>query len=120
MKVHISPLTMEMEEFSYIEGTVTNITLWPASKSEVASVLDNNSDLADFIMSNVKGPPYLVYVSLNREPPDDPDSYILSAQVKDNIIAMPSTPCHGRIIIKQQTVQEKFFQISSDHDPVIR
>ena len=119
MKVHISPLTMEMDEFSYIEGTVTKILLWPASKYEVASILNNNTDLADFIMSKVNGPPYLVYVSLNREP-DDPDSYILSAQVNDEIIAMPSTPCHGRIIIKQSTVQEKFFQLSSDYDPVIR
>lgn len=110
MRAQISPLTMEKDEFAYIRGTVTETTLWPATRDEVAAVLNNNSELAEYVLSNVRGGvSYIVYVSPDRQP-DDPESFVLSAQVRDPFVTLPGTPCHGRIIIKERTIEEKFFQ----------
>ncbi len=110
MKAQISPLTMQKDEFAYIRGTVTETTLWPATRDEVAAVLNNNHELAEYVLSSVRGGvSYIVYVSPDRRP-DDPEGYILSAQVRDPFVTLPGTPCHGRIILKEKTIQEKFFQ----------
>ena len=112
MEVRISPLTMDKDEYANIRGIVSNASTWPAKKEEVVHLLDNNNELANYFLSNINGPPYLVRVSLDRKT-SDPDSYVFSSRIDEEFIVMPYTPCHGRIIIKQNTIKDLFFPNTS-------
>ncbi|MCA1916239.1 hypothetical protein [Methanospirillum hungatei] len=108
LKVQISPLTLDKGEYAYIRGTVTTIGQWPASRNDVVYMLNNNSELADYLLRYIDGPPYIVEVLLDKQE-DDPNSFIIVGDDPGNVSVQPATPCHGRIILNQKSVQENFF-----------
>jgi hypothetical protein len=108
MTVHVSPLSFGKEEYAYLEGTITDVTPWPVTREGVVLLLNNNSALADFYLSQIKSPPLIARVTLTTIP-GHPDTLEKSGQAPARFTVHAAAPCQGQILIRQQKVYEKFF-----------
>ncbi|UUX93156.1 hypothetical protein [Methanoplanus endosymbiosus] len=107
MKAQITPQNMDMEEYTYIKGTVTGISSWPVTEDEITERL-NHSELGDYFLKKAGDPVYIVTVSPIQDK-KDPESFVYSAQTGEEPVIKPYFMCHGRIITDEETVLEKFF-----------
>lgn len=108
MTAHISPLNIGQDEYAYVKGNVSHITQWPLTQEEMAKILNNNSELADYFIGHTKGPPLMVRVTLDHAP-GSTDLYLQSPEAPRPIIIRHGTPCEGTILISRQKVYEQLF-----------
>ena len=108
MEVQISPLTLEKDEFGFIEGKVSGVTDWPLSTDEIAGYMKNNSELAGHFSRIVGYSPYGVNITLLHDPNNDAD-YRWSNQVEKPVMISAGVPCHGIIQVRSKKMLSSIF-----------
>lgn len=61
---NISPSIVKKEEYGFIKGKVDFVSLYPASRKLVNTILDNDALTSDFMK---EGPPIVVYATLEKD-----------------------------------------------------
>lgn len=97
MVARISPSTVKVEEFGYIEGTVVKVSEYPSSKQGMMRVLGS----ADLVQTFSKTEsPIAVTVKLNQS--KTKSGYLWTSAQGPDMQIKPGTLCEANIIIQNQ------------------
>ncbi len=98
MRVRISPSTAKREEFGFIEGEVTSVSQFPASRRGMLRVLGNEELVAQFLAG---GPALAVTATLTADP-TTPSGFAWSSGEGPAELLTSGTPCTASITVRAQ------------------
>ena len=107
MDVQILPSTIEREKYGYLEGRVTSVAEYAATREEMLTVLGDERFVAAL---NPTEPLFEGRVSINT---DDEGHYQWSASEGPATRIVIGTPCEVRITIDSERPISKIFNLSS-------
>lgn len=98
MRVHVSPSTVQAEEFGYMEGKVSGVSELPPSEDEIALLLEDEASARSLV---AEGPQLEVTVELAREP-STPSGFEWSSSKGPPITVTDHTPCTATFILGEE------------------
>jgi multidrug efflux pump subunit AcrA (membrane-fusion protein) len=98
MRAHVSPSTVQAEEFGYMEGKVTGVSELPPSEGEMVLLLDDEA-LARSL--EAEGPQLEVTVELARDP-STPSGFEWSSSQGPPIAVTDHTPCTATFVLGEE------------------
>ena len=98
MRVRISPSTARREEYGFIEGIVSSVSQFPASRRGMLRVLGNEELVDQFLRS---GPALSVTATLNLDPATTSGFEWSSGEGPDELLTS-GTPCSATITVREQ------------------
>lgn len=98
MRVRISPSTARREEFGFIEGEVSSVSQFPASRRGMLRVLGNEELVEQFLAA---GPALSVIATMSRDPATPSGFEWSSGEGPDEGLSS-GTPCTATITVREQ------------------
>jgi multidrug efflux pump subunit AcrA (membrane-fusion protein) len=98
MRAQISPATAAREEYGFLEGRVTYVSEFPASREGMLRVL-SNPDLVQALAGG--GPSFAVYADLERDP-STTSGFKWSSPKGSGLTVASGTPCDLTITIRER------------------
>ncbi|MCX4241596.1 NHLP bacteriocin system secretion protein [Paraliomyxa miuraensis] len=98
MRVRISPSTAKREEFGFIEGEVSSVSQFPASRRGMLRMLGNEELVVQFLAG---GPALAVIATLSQDPTTSSGFEWSSGEGPDEPLTS-GTPCTATITVREQ------------------
>ncbi len=98
MRVRISPSTAKREEYGFIEGEVSSVSQFPASRRGMLRVLGNEELVTQFLAA---GPALSVTATLSPDP-STPSGWQWSSGEGPPDLLTSGTPCTATITVREQ------------------
>ena len=103
MPARISPSTVEVEDYGYLLGRVTDVATYPSDRREMFENL-GSQDLVDFFLKNgnvYQAAPVAIVVELERDL-STPTGYRWSSKPGPSFGVTTGTVCDSRIVVQSQ------------------
>lgn len=98
MVVHISPTTVQQEEYGFMYGKVADVSKFPATKKNMMHILKNEALVADF---SKQGDPFQIDVSLTPDPGTE-SGFRWSSPKGPPVRISSGTVCSSKITVEEQ------------------
>lgn len=103
MTARISPSTVEVEDYGYLLGRVTDVASYPADRREMLGAL-GSEDLVEFFLKDgnvYQAAPVAIWVELERDL-STPSGYRWSSRPGPDSGVTAGTVCDARIVVESQ------------------